>query len=66
VRLTPDRAGTIPLAPDVALVLPLEFVAITSMRMRCPTSADVSVYRLLFAPAICTQFAPPEPHRNHS
>jgi hypothetical protein len=51
---------------DVALVLPLEFVAITSERIVWPTSAEVSVYFLLFAPPICAQFAPALPQRSHS
>src|ERR1700746_2214696 len=50
---------------DVAEPLPAELVAVTSTRIRCPTSVDETVYRKLFAPPIGAHVPPSVSHCSH-
>jgi hypothetical protein len=70
VAVVVDGAGagggaTTPVAAEDADVDPLWFVAVTAIRNTCPTSADVTVYVELTAPAIGPQPEPSVEHRCH-
>src|SRR5262249_61598079 len=58
-------AGTTPVAADVAVVEPPEFVAVTATRRVDPWSAATTLYDAAVAPAMSAQPAPPESQRRH-
>ncbi len=58
-------ADTVPVGLDVADPLPFAFVAVTTTRSVWPTSAEPTVYRKLFAPAIDPQLPPAVSQRSH-